>query len=454
MFSVIDCATDVSAFARDLKVAGVETVIRYYNHKNSRNLPHKRLEHEEADALMSEGLSLVPVFQERGGHGGRISDFDQESGKRDAERALALANRIGQPKSSAIYFAIDHDFYRPNELKPIGQYFSAVARLLDGKYRVGVYGSGAQASFLKREKLVDFVWLAAAKGWSGTRAMLETDQWALYQKWPPQFWGDGSFSYDGNVVSPAWKDFGQFGNSNPYEAARSGTSVIMEVTARRGLNLRRGPGTDYGVELTLSSGSIVHAIERNGNWINVDVQGDGLSDGFMHADFLRTISGAFLNEVEPSADILEPFDVARSELSTGVFEFPGRANNPRIVAYHESTRAYSGTADAVPWCSSFVNFCVERAGLVGTNSQRARSWEDWGYDVTDAPRVGDVVVFSRENSDVKGGHVGFYVGETDDTISLLGGNQSNKVKISNYPKNGKLGNFKYKLLSIRRGLSI
>ncbi len=449
MYKVIDCAWNIGDHAAAIKAAGVETVIRYYNHNNSSTFPSKRLEAAEADALAEAGLSLAVVFQQRGGHNGHIEDLDAESGKRDAARALELADRIKQPEGSAIYFAIDHDYYTSSDLKRIKPYFAEVAKALKGTYKVGLYGSGTQARIMRDAGYVDLIWLAAATGWSGTKDMLQTDAWALYQIYPSKSWPGGAFSYDGNVVSGAWSDFGQFRPGVALDEAellalstgiKSSSSVLMEVTARGGLNLRRGPSTDYGMETSLPLGVILHALGRNGAWLQVDVEGDGVADGFMHGDFLRAVSGGLPLPAEAGATA---YSVARQELALDVREYPGAANNPRIVMYHKSTKPWSGTDDSVPWCSSFVNYCVEQAGGQGTYSQSALSWKDWGQDVSDNPREGDIAVFKRTG----GGHVAFFVADQGDRVSVLGGNQSNRVCIASYPK--KSGG--YELVSIRRG---
>ncbi len=450
MHPVIDVASDISAKVGELRAAGVKTIVRYYNHANSQTLPTKRLEPGEAAAINDAGLSLMTVFQQRGGSGGNIQDLDGQSGKRDAERALELAGRVGQPKASAIYFAVDHDFYTQSDINKIKPYFERVAAALDGKYRVGIYGSGRIAQAMRDEGFVDLIWLAAAKGWSGTREMLKTSHWALFQQWPPKSWPDGSFTYDGNIVSVAWPDYGQF---TLEAAATEETSVdgplsIMQVNARNGLNLRRGPSNDFAVEDTLALGSIVYALEKHGEWVCVDLQGDGIADGFLHSDYLTAVSGGFPTPFVAGAS---PYDIALQELAREVNEVPGRGNNPRIVMYHRSTSAGAGTDDSVAWCSSFVNYCVEQAGLTGTDSQWARSWESWGHDVSDQPREGDIVVFSRKGRGVNGGHVGFLKTDFGSSLSVLGGNQSNRIRFQNYPKDGKLGGFDYTLLSVRRG---
>jgi uncharacterized protein (TIGR02594 family) len=126
----------------------------------------------------------------------------------------------------------------------------------------------------------------------------------------------------------------------------------------------------------------------------------------------------------------EPFwlQIARGEM--GQTEIQGPRNNPRILEYHNSV-AGNIKSDEVPWCSSFVNFCISSAGVVGTNSAAARSWLNWGKSATN-PKLGDIAVFSRGAP--PSGHVGFYVGETDAFVLVLGGNQGNAVSIARYPK--------------------
>jgi len=48
-----------------------------------------------------------------------------------------------------------------------------VKEVLTGKYLIGVYGSGAVGVQLRQQTLVDYLWLAGATGWSGTRRALQ-----------------------------------------------------------------------------------------------------------------------------------------------------------------------------------------------------------------------------------------------------------------------------------------
>lgn len=134
-----------------------------------------------------------------------------------------------------------------------------------------------------------------------------------------------------------------------------------------------------------------------------------------------------------SGPMLAPWlDIARAEI--GVKEIPGSKHEKRILEYHKATSLES-TEDEVPWCSSFVSWCLEKAGVPSTRNAWARSYLAWGTKI-ERPVVGCIVVFSRGASS---GHVAFYIDESDAGIQCLGGNQGNKVCLSTYPKSRVLG---------------
>ena len=449
MHEIIDVARDIGSLAEQLAGAGVKTVIRYYNHRNGRNNPTKGLTRRELDQLHAAGLDVAVVFQQRGGAEGNLGDLSAANGTRDAKRALELAAAMAQPAGSAIYFAVDHDYFRTSELTQVAAYFQAVRAELDSDFRCGVYGSGAVGRMLKRAGLVDFVWLAAATGWSGTRQALEGGEWTLFQKYLEKRSDIGGFIYDGNIVNPADDSFGQFGAGALASTGRGrGVEAQYRIAARSGLNLRSGPGEEYRVIQSVAPGTIVSGLGLDGGWMQVDLDGDRRADGYMFGSYLRSVSGG-LPLVLPVGR--QPIDVARAELALDVAELPGPANNPRIVLYH-STTSGSSAGDETAWCSSFVNYCVEQAGFSGTDSKWARSWHesDWGRIVTDDPEEGDIVVWRRVGAGDDGGHVGFYIAGDADGIQVLGGNQSDKVRIQRYPRNGPLAPYTYTLLSIRR----
>lgn len=104
-----------------------------------------------------------------------------------------------------------------------------------------------------------------------------------------------------------------------------------------------------------------------------------------------------------------------------------------------------GDPSQQPWCGDFVETCLAIAlpdETMSISPYAAQSWTRFGIDITETgPRLGAVMVFWRGSPSSWKGHVGFYNGETDDSYSILGGNQSNRVSITRIKKE--------RLLSIR-----
>ena len=120
------------------------------------------------------------------------------------------------------------------------------------------------------------------------------------------------------------------------------------------------------------------------------------------------------------------FTLAHSEL--GVKEDPIHETS-RIIEYHAAT-TYGALKDEVPWCSSFVSWCLENVGIESKKSAWARDYLNFGIKIKD-PRKGCICVFRRG---ARNGHVAFYDSQTKNFIRVLGGNQGNKVCYANYKK--------------------
>jgi uncharacterized protein (TIGR02594 family) len=134
--------------------------------------------------------------------------------------------------------------------------------------------------------------------------------------------------------------------------------------------------------------------------------------------------------------------IARSKL--GEHEIPGPGANAFVVECLKSTTLGKpdNASDETPWCSAFVNWCVEKAGLQGTDSAWARSWLDWGREPTDAEFGAGVIVILERGAN--SGHVGFledweYSQVDGDKVQLLGGNQHDSVSLAWFPMDRVLG---------------
>lgn len=134
----------------------------------------------------------------------------------------------------------------------------------------------------------------------------------------------------------------------------------------------------------------------------------------------------------------------------GTLEIPGIDHHPRILEYHDTT-TLDATTDEVPWCSSFVNWCILNCGLSlpGTRSARARSWLRYGVSLL-IPALGCIAILKRGGHSQPGpevieakGHVGFFIDAPNKRqITLLGGNQRNGVCIRDYPV-GRVLNYRW-----------
>lgn len=120
----------------------------------------------------------------------------------------------------------------------------------------------------------------------------------------------------------------------------------------------------------------------------------------------------------------------------GVSEIAGARYNSRIFDYHQVT-TLKATSDEVAWCSSFICWCMERAGVPSTKSASARSWLNFGVSIG-APVLGCVVILKR-GIDVTKGHVALFIFDHEDFFFGLGGNQNNEVCIQRFKKEDVLG---------------
>ncbi len=131
-------------------------------------------------------------------------------------------------------------------------------------------------------------------------------------------------------------------------------------------------------------------------------------------------------------------DIALSQY--GTTEKVGSRHNPVIVNYFKEIGYQWVKNDEMAWCSAFANWVALKANKKASGKLNARSWLRVGKKKT-RPSIGDVVVFWRESKNSWKGHVGFFIGYSEDRTKIycLGGNQNNQVNIKAYPAYRMLG---------------
>ncbi|MDO6777199.1 TIGR02594 family protein [Shewanella sp. 3_MG-2023] len=118
----------------------------------------------------------------------------------------------------------------------------------------------------------------------------------------------------------------------------------------------------------------------------------------------------------------------------GESEVAGAKANPQILEYFKASKFWgsddSGGQNA--WCGSFVAWVMKQNNFEPVkNAFRAKEWTNFGKPIY-KPVYGAIGIKSRQG----GGHVAFVVGQSADGnyLFMLGGNQSNSVKVSKYKK--------------------
>lgn len=120
----------------------------------------------------------------------------------------------------------------------------------------------------------------------------------------------------------------------------------------------------------------------------------------------------------------------------GLREYPGpQENNPTILQWFRDIGHVWVQNDELAWCSCMMNWLAWYLRIHRSGKLDARSWLDVGANVPlHEAALGHLVILWREEPTSWKGHVGLFVGLEGDQIYVAGGNQSNQVNISPYPK--------------------
>ena len=117
----------------------------------------------------------------------------------------------------------------------------------------------------------------------------------------------------------------------------------------------------------------------------------------------------------------------------------GSPANPNIkAAYQVCGLDYNqdGSAIQYAWCAAFISWALETAGISNLRSMSSQAYNSYGQPVQWRNYVNirkwDIVVFKSKTRG--GGHVGFIksIDPNNQKLEVLGGNQSNTLKVSTY----------------------
>jgi hypothetical protein len=343
--AIIDTPDNAAKIVGDLSRQNVRTVARYYARKFQDFLPNKvmasdrnRINGELEPAILARNnISIISAYQYRNNLPAKFLDGLSDTGSRaaeaeaDATAALQQARKVSQPEGSAIYFGVDfnltqfkHD-ERGRVLKdPRGrpikntelidavlEYFRAIKAKVGNHYNLGVYGNGFVNRILRQEGLVAFSWISASRAFEETSDYFSNGQWHLFQNQVDRrlFERPGvcpsGLDIDTNVQNPAHDSVGAWGSA-AIPAARTqaifqqrrfavrSTPVLQspDANAPRITKRRCSFSDDRRWTLTEESriqrNNNVRVMEDRGLWVQVDIDDDGVADGFCLKSDLTT----------------------------------------------------------------------------------------------------------------------------------------------------------------------
>lgn len=224
--AVVDMSVHSTQEVKHLKNIGTKVIIRYYAAgPQGGGLEEKRLEPDEADAILNGGLSLAITYQYNNGD---IDTFKKKIGTDTAKFCIGEMERFGQPDQSTIYFGVDNGWDRQDEIDQVVEYFKAIKDQVTesaakGKntFTVGVYGSGLMCETLLGKGLAERTWIAGlSDDWPGRPHIVKTGQWNMYQSVLEV--AVGSVRLDTDIVNPRRPIIGSFSRPKP------GAPIILD----------------------------------------------------------------------------------------------------------------------------------------------------------------------------------------------------------------------------------
>ena len=308
---IVDADFDVTPYLAQLKSAGVKTIGRYYDRAYGSGIgescyhhPIKTLTKAELTAIENAGLSVFVVFQHCGA---QCVNFDlqnketAEKGRKDAEAAVALAQDLGQPANTPIYFAIDFDPTpgRDNPLPAariwpsIEAYFDQVQEVFARtRWQVGVYGAGITCQRLKASGKAKYFWLSSSLGHLGSPEFFNGGQWHLFQNVVEIKRSYARNTFDTDVVNPAAPYFGQWtsrGPATPHNPAAAADILASRAFVKKACVIAAAPGNDKprAAPKTARFNSTCRILtDEDRGYVGVSMTEDDGVDGYVHTSDL------------------------------------------------------------------------------------------------------------------------------------------------------------------------
>jgi uncharacterized protein (TIGR02594 family) len=144
--------------------------------------------------------------------------------------------------------------------------------------------------------------------------------------------------------------------------------------------------------------------------------------------------------IKENTVVTKPKYYPEAERLVGVKEVPGKGSNEKIDELFDEV-GHPKENDATPWCAAFVGGCLVRGNKRSTETLLARDYASDKFsdrfDKLEKPELYSIGVMKRGTG--WQGHVGFVSAFDKDTVTLLGGNQSDAVNYRVFPRSAFVG---------------
>lgn len=249
MVNAVDCTGLNPTQIADLVKNGVKTVGRYLSQSS-----WKGLTLGEVANIKAAGLQIFSIYES---NPTKASYFSADKGKSDALDAVSLAQCVGQPEGTAIYFTVDYDA-QACDLKAILSYFQAVKVNLSG-YKVGAYGSFTVLNYLHENNAADY-WFQTVAWSNGNRCNFLN----IFQYQCDKQLAGVNVDFD-NLEKD---DIGAWGQEQTFKP-------LQVVKALVESDVRSQPSHTSSYLGNVHKGQIYNVVERSGDWHKVILDNNG-----------------------------------------------------------------------------------------------------------------------------------------------------------------------------------
>lgn len=193
--------------------------------------------------------------------------------------------------------------------------------------------------------------------------------------------------------------------SNNYSRLKtiSGTSNENKDTIKKvgkvtssALNVRKGPGTNYGVKKTIKKSSVVGVIKSYSNgWSKVKISNS--STGYVLSDYMKTYSGDS-GDIKVTYSKSSTSSTTNKKIDTVISTVKAQVGKPYV---------YGAAGPNCFDCSGLTYYSYKKAGIYLNRSSRDQASNGKYVSKSDL-KPGDLIFFNSGTNSIR--HVGMYVG--------------------------------------------